>query len=151
VRLLGADRPRVLELTSETGEALDRLELDDAVGALDRDARAQRAHQLTREPRLVEAVHGVVGVEQLVHVVRAGVVADLRERKTESRIGGTQLDAIENVCVRDRARLRAEPPLLRHPVEQLVTHTRSRRRQSRRLRSLMSSVKPTLMPAASAG
>ena len=55
VRLLGADVARVLQLAPETGEALDRAELDDSLRAVQRQAGAHRAHELAREARVLSS------------------------------------------------------------------------------------------------
>ena len=49
VRLLRADRTHLAQLAPEPGEALDRRELHDPLGALHRQAGTHRAHELAGE------------------------------------------------------------------------------------------------------
>src|SRR5262249_26877659 len=89
--------------------------------------------------------------QELVEVVCPFRIAKLGDHEEERRIDLPQRGHVQNGCPHELPRLRAEPALLadvldeRRLVEmQHRAHTRSPCRQGRRLRSLMSSVKPTL-------
>ena len=102
VRLLATDRPRVEQLAAQAGEPFDRPELDRTLRALQRQPCPHRMHELARSGRMLEAVDLGVAVQQLVDVVRAGVVAHLDELEREMRIGRAQLDGVEHLRMRDR-------------------------------------------------
>jgi len=68
--------------------------------------------------------------QQLVRLVRPRVEADLDELQLERRIGVAQGRAIDDVCVADVARLRAEPALARVEVDDPVVATEQRRRRA---------------------
>ena len=106
-------------------------------------------HELACELRLLEAVDlqlvAAQRVQQLVDVVRAGVVAHLDERERELRIRRAQDD-------RSRAPASARPRATSRRTSAAASRTRSpparrssplRRRPSRHLRSLACSVEPT--------
>ena len=124
VRLVGADEASRAELAGERREVVGRAELDDPVVALQRQAPAHRAHELARQPRILgEAVDpdlaAEVRVEQLVDVVRAGLVAQLDDRERELGIGGADDDRVEHLRGRDGARLGAVPALPGDVVDEL--------------------------------
>ena len=81
VRLLRADVARVEQLLAEGGEACDGPKLDGALVPLQREPRADRADELACN---AEAL--LLGREQLIDVVRARVVPQLRERERVARL-----------------------------------------------------------------
>src|SRR3954470_14109465 len=66
---------------------------------------------------MLEAVDLLLAVQQLVDVVRAGLVAHLDELERERRLRRTELHRIEHLRVRDGARLGAIPALLRDVLD----------------------------------
>ena len=120
VRLLGADPPDVDRLAAQPREVRDSVELDDSLPAVQRLARTQRAHELPREGDVVVDLDLVSGrrVEQLVEVVRAGLVAHLDERERERRLARAHDHRVEHLRVSDAARLRAVPALPHHLLDQ---------------------------------
>ena len=103
----------------ETGTC-DGVELDGSVGAPQRRSRAQGAHELSRECDVVVDLELVAAqrVEQLVEVVRAGLVAHLDESERKLRLADVHDNGVEHLCVCDAARLRAVPALPHHVFDE---------------------------------
>ena len=114
VRLLRADVACVDQLASEPGEALHRTELDDAFVTLQREAGAHCADELARDPEGL-----LLREEQLVDVVSAGVVPELREGERVLRVRRPQRDRVDDLCVCDVPRLGAVPALMLHVLDEL--------------------------------
>ncbi len=91
---------------------------DDALRPLQRVRRAHRAHELARD------LDRGVG-EQLVDVVRAGVVGEPDEVERQLRFNAPNDDGVEDVGVAYRLRLRAVPALLCHVLDELCAHVAS--------------------------
>jgi hypothetical protein len=93
----------VFDCSAPTGRA--SRELDHALGPLQRQPAAHRTDELARELRVLEAVDLELAVthrvQQLVDVVRAGVVSHLDECERELRLGRSQHDRLHELRVRD--------------------------------------------------
>ena len=103
VRLLGViTRADVSSVPRPAKPSSGRNSSIPSVG-LHRDAAADHVHELAYVPRIGERVELLAARQQLVRLVRAGVEADLDERKAQLRLGVVQRRAVETrACVTSR-------------------------------------------------